>query len=637
MSLAHGVLERRVAAGWGIVIVAACVVFFAGISHEALWYDEVVSVALANHSLSDIIRLMPTENHPPLHFLLLHFARVCLGNSDCAMRSLSALGAVGLVGLGAGPVRRLLGDRTAFVYASVVLVMPVVLIYAHEARMYSLACFAVTAAVLYGALAVTFGRLRDWVSFGLATLFAAYLHYYGLIAGAVTHLLITAYVLLRKREQSKRCLVTSAVTLAGYVPWLVVVAGQTARVNRTKFWVPPVTGHSVLEALFRPFAYRELGPTPPVVRPWMAAAFVLSMILIAAGQALARRRRAQLEQRFGMLLLGVYLGTCFLAIAVSLVSVPVFYSRYMTVCSGLVALLVSIGVGQLRDRWLVSVLATLTALNLLTLKDLYTRCFNPPFRQVQRALAGEIKPGDLLVTSDCFTVGPSLHYFPQAVTYYASNSFDGSRDEILTAMSPPLRYNDGLNDLLATRQTFWSFTDNTGLGRDIEDILADVPGWEASGEPRMFTQPQPYSFIGFAVTKYVHTGRQGPREGHGNIKVRVTGLRPQGYLMVMLFDRSPVNDVPPVRKQMFSLSSDRLDTTVYGVAHGEYVLLIWHDENRNFRPDQKEGRPAEGIWIANSDKVDPKLGLQGLAFNALKFPFHEAERRFDAPMQYPSF
>lgn len=71
-----------------------------------------------------------------------------------AMRSLSVVGAVGLAALGAGPVRRIFGNRNAFLYTIVVLFTPAILIYAHEARMYSLAICAVTAAALYGYLTV---------------------------------------------------------------------------------------------------------------------------------------------------------------------------------------------------------------------------------------------------------------------------------------------------------------------------------------------------------------------------------------------------------------------------------------------------------------------------------------------------
>jgi uncharacterized membrane protein len=66
-------------------------------------------------------------------------------------------------------VRRIFGNRTAFLYAIVVLFTPAVLIYAHEARMYSLAICAVTAGALYGYLAVTEYRARDWALFGVTT------------------------------------------------------------------------------------------------------------------------------------------------------------------------------------------------------------------------------------------------------------------------------------------------------------------------------------------------------------------------------------------------------------------------------------------------------------------------------------
>ncbi len=40
------------------------------------------------------------------------------GNSVWTLRSPSVLGATGLVSLGAGPVRRLFGNRTAFIYVT---------------------------------------------------------------------------------------------------------------------------------------------------------------------------------------------------------------------------------------------------------------------------------------------------------------------------------------------------------------------------------------------------------------------------------------------------------------------------------------------------------------------------------------
>jgi hypothetical protein len=57
--------------------------------------------------------------------------------------------------------------------------------------MYTLAILAVTASALYGYLAVQHNHTRDWVCFGLASLAAAYLHYYGLMAAFYTPFVYT--------------------------------------------------------------------------------------------------------------------------------------------------------------------------------------------------------------------------------------------------------------------------------------------------------------------------------------------------------------------------------------------------------------------------------------------------------------
>ncbi len=196
-------LGQKASWGWVAIIVFAAVVYTAGISHESFWYDEAYSAVMASYPPWQIPAQVMVDNHPPLYYILLSLVRMALGNSEWALRSLSVAGAVGLVALGAGPVRRIFGNRTAFLYAIVVLFTPAILIYAHEARMYSLAILAVTAATLYGYLAVTENRRRDWALFGVATLAAAYLHYYGLIAAFFLHASIFFWLFIKRREQLK--------------------------------------------------------------------------------------------------------------------------------------------------------------------------------------------------------------------------------------------------------------------------------------------------------------------------------------------------------------------------------------------------------------------------------------------------
>src|SRR5512133_579355 len=179
--------DKRIFWAWTTIIILAAAMYTVGIAHESFWYDEAYSSVIANYLPWQIPTQIMVDNHPPLYYILLSLVRMVLGNSEWALRSLSVAGAVGLVALGAGPLRRIFGNRNAFLYSIVVLFTPAILIYAHEARMYSLAICTVTAGALYGYLAVTENHRRDWLLFGVFTLSSAYLHYYGLIAAFFMH------------------------------------------------------------------------------------------------------------------------------------------------------------------------------------------------------------------------------------------------------------------------------------------------------------------------------------------------------------------------------------------------------------------------------------------------------------------
>lgn len=90
----------------------------------------------------------------------------------------------------------------------------------------------------------------------------------------------------------------------------------------------------------------------------------------------------------------------------------------------------------------------------------------------------------------------------------------------------------------------------------------------------------------------------------------------------------------PFRYLRYDVLSDHLDATFNDIPYGQYVVSLIHDENGNDKPDCKNGWPVEGIWIANMEKVDRRLGLKGFTFDVLKFSFHETERRFEAKITY---
>ena len=103
---------------------------------QSLWNDEGTSVALAQRDLPTITRNAAGDIHPPLYYYLLHFWIRLAGQGEFAVRSLSVLAGVALVGGAYLLGRRLFGLPTAILAALISALSPFQVYYSQEARMY---------------------------------------------------------------------------------------------------------------------------------------------------------------------------------------------------------------------------------------------------------------------------------------------------------------------------------------------------------------------------------------------------------------------------------------------------------------------------------------------------------------------
>lgn len=154
---------------------------------QSLWADEGNSVALAGRSLAVITYGAAYDIHPPLYYYLLHFWVLLFGNSELAVRSLSAVIGILLVGLTFLLGRRLFDPWVGLVAAFLSAISPFQIYYSQEARMYILLA-ALSALSIYFFLrfieveAADNGRqqpLSLWAGlYVLATVLALYTHYF---------------------------------------------------------------------------------------------------------------------------------------------------------------------------------------------------------------------------------------------------------------------------------------------------------------------------------------------------------------------------------------------------------------------------------------------------------------------------
>lgn len=253
------------------------------IDAQSLWNDEGTSVAVASRDLATITRDAAGDIHPPLYYWLLAGWQRLAGTSELAVRSLSALLGVALVAL-IFSLGRLLGPPgaswTAPAAAALAAINPFLVVYAQEARMYTL--LALWAALAFYAalrwLAPRPGeRSRAW---GLVYLLAAaaglYTHYAFPLVLAAANLAVLLALLLRpdRREAWGRLgawLVLQAGALLLFVPWLPVALRQLGT------WPGVEEPVELLAALTR---ITQILVTGPAAAPWREVSWILLLALL---------------------------------------------------------------------------------------------------------------------------------------------------------------------------------------------------------------------------------------------------------------------------------------------------------------------------------------------------------------------
>ena len=247
-----------------------------------IWYDELFTVGMAEHSYGELIRFTAKDVHPPLYYcivkLVMDLCKFVVPSADSVIviKLVSVLPYFFLLAYGLFFLRKKFGMFTAGLFFFSVLSMPQMSAYTVEMRMYGWALFFVTAAFFHaysivcengaGRHIVRRFRVRKtecFFTFRWNGHFAA-LTFYGLAAAytqyfaCVAVIMVYAYLLLwfairgkRSRGQDKNAERTvrnwfacAAVSVLAYLPWLFVLVSQVTAV-RENYWILPLTWRSL--------------------------------------------------------------------------------------------------------------------------------------------------------------------------------------------------------------------------------------------------------------------------------------------------------------------------------------------------------------------------------------------------------
>ncbi len=363
---------------------------------QSYWRDEAFRIFMAREPLLKIIQLAPFDAQPPLYYFLLHYWIKIFGDGEIATRALSLIFYELLVFLGYKFAQKIL-PKTKFAYIVTILMLvnPLLIYYAFEARMYMFFLFLAT----WSFYSFWTKKGKSWA---LATLLALYTHNFMLFG-----LLVQALWAIFHRDFFFKMRRSFLIVGLLYLPWLPVVFIQTRQVE-SGFWIGPLGAGGLLTFLSGLFSGYE-GDPASLYPLFSLLSLSLLLVMLWAGR---------MRKKTGNFLLTWLLVPGAAIVLLSFVGRSVFLIRYMVFLFVPLILLIAYFIYQKNNRWkffsLLFFLALSWYLNLL----LYPVRLKVDIRKSVGTIASVVRPSDLILTS-------SLNYFETKYyfTKFAQDSY----------------------------------------------------------------------------------------------------------------------------------------------------------------------------------------------------------------------
>ncbi len=326
-----------------LIVLLAFALRLYGIDRQDIWGDEAFSIWLSSQPLPQVVA-GGADTHPPLYPSLLFVWLRLAGSTPLAVRLLSALIGTLTIAVVYTLGQRAFGWVTGMGAALLAAVSPVLIYYAQETRMYGLVTLLSAASVYWALRAFQAPRsLRVWLAYGLATIAAAYTHYYAFFVILAENLVgIPAFLRRRQRSGLIRWLVVQAVMALAYLPWILVQRGFLGGKASARFEEWDLA--SALRIAGETLTAFGAGLTVPPAAAWPVA--LLSLLVMMAGVPALFRRR----QPSSWLILAYLLLPLFFAWAINPI-MPFFYARYLLLIAPAFYLLAAWGAVTLGQLW----------------------------------------------------------------------------------------------------------------------------------------------------------------------------------------------------------------------------------------------------------------------------------------------
>ncbi|MBR4719488.1 MAG: glycosyltransferase family 39 protein [Lachnospiraceae bacterium] len=189
-------ITPEVMIAWLLVIIGT-VVYASLTFNNNVWLDEAFTASLIDTDMAGVLQRSMADTLPPLYNIILKLSTDIFGYTITVMKLTSAVPIVLTMILGATVVRKRFGALVSYIFILAVIVMPNMMFYGVEIRMYSLGFLFATASGIFAYEVLVEPRIKNWILFILSSVLAGYSHHFAFVAVGFVYLCLLIYAILR--------------------------------------------------------------------------------------------------------------------------------------------------------------------------------------------------------------------------------------------------------------------------------------------------------------------------------------------------------------------------------------------------------------------------------------------------------
>lgn len=328
---------------------------FSPLNKFIFYIDEYFTLFVIKFSIIDVIKINIHDVHPPLYYFIIKAIAKILSLGNISYNPLFLLRIISFTPYGlillfsATIVRKDYGWLTAGIFTLAIGCFSEFYKFFLVGRMYSIALLFLLISFYFYRNVLKDSDRKSWILFTIFSVLCAYTHYFAAISSVVLYLLLLAYILYNNssfKTEFKKWILSVALGILLYLPWVFPLLGQLTKVHN-KYWIQDLTLNSFIKFLTCFAVYTN--------NIFIQIIVILSLIFFTAIILKEFNNLRDNENYFILSGIIVFIGTLLIGSILSLTFKPILVERYLIPASAVFWFAISIMVGKLKNRRILTV------------------------------------------------------------------------------------------------------------------------------------------------------------------------------------------------------------------------------------------------------------------------------------------